>query len=135
MPAQTTVHYDHRTAFILNLLASNTPQAVDQVATMVAYTKCPPARDTALSDRQLLDRVRDAATAPTTFEKMVATKVAQRPHSRQTADGTPWSPIPCARLDEIKVGRTVRQMMTRGVTEQDIRDASRLGWLTLGERP
>ncbi len=128
------IKYDHRTAFILNLLASNTPQAVDQVATMVAYTKCPPARDTALCDRQLLDRVRDAATAPTAFERQVAVKVTQRPHSRQTPNGTPWSPIPCARLDEIKVGRTVRQMMTRGVTEQDIHLASSQGWLTLGDK-
>ena len=133
MPAQTTVKYDHRTTFILNLLASGTRQAVDQVATMVAYTKCPPARDACLSDANVLDLVR-GRDADTAFERMVAVRVAKRPHSRQTADGTPWSPIPCARLDEIKVGRTVRQMMTRGVTEQDIRDASRLGWLTLGER-
>ena len=134
MTAQTAVKYDHRTAFILNLLASNTPQAVDQVAAMVAYTKCPPARDTCLSDRDLLNRVWNA-DKPTAFERMVAVRVIQRPHSRKTPNGTPWSPMPCARLDEIKVGRTVRQMMTRGVTEQDIRDASRLGWLTLGERP
>ncbi len=131
--AQTTVKYDHRTTFILNLLASGTKQAVDQVAAMVAYTKCPPARDTAYSDRDLLNRVWNQ-DAPTKFERQVAVKVTRRPHSRRAADGTPWSPVPCARLDEVKQGRTVRQMLTRGVTEADVRDAVRLGWLTLGDK-
>lgn len=130
MPATTIQHYDHRTTFILNLLASNTPQAISQLATMVTYHKCPPARDTTYSDRDVLDRVwnRDA---PTAFERQKATRVGQRPHSRQAADGTPWSSIPNARLDEIRVGRTVRQMLSRGVTDPDIRLAVRQGWLVL----
>ena len=128
MTAQITIHYDHRTTFILNLLASNTPQAISQAAQMVAYTKCPPARDTHLSARDLLDRVanRDVATP---FERQVALAVRPRPHGREG-----WAPVPNPRLDEIKVGRTVRQMLCRGVTEADILTASRQGWLTLGDR-
>lgn len=128
MTAQTTVKYDHRTTFILNLLASNTPQAISQVASLVAYTKCPPARDTAYSDRNVLDRVA-ARDTPTAFERQVAIKIGQRPHGREG-----WAPIPNPRLDEIKQGRTVQQMLCRGVTEQDIQLAVKQGWLTLGDR-
>lgn len=129
MPANTIAKYDHRTTFILNLLASNTPQAINQAAQLVAYTKCPPARDTAYSDRNVLDRVA-ARDTPTAFERQVALTVKQRPHGREG-----WAPIPNPRLDEIKQGRTVQQMLCRGVTEQDIHLASRQGWLTLGDKP
>lgn len=129
MSAQTTVKYDHRTTFILNLLASGTKQAVDQVASMVAYTKLPPARDRHLSDRDMLGRVANR-DQPTPFERQVAVNVKPRPHGREG-----WSPLPNPRLDEIKQGRTVAQMLCRGVTEYDIRTASRQGWLTLGDRP
>jgi len=119
--------YDHRTTYILNLLASNTPQAISQAAQLVAYTKCPPAKDTAYGDRDLLDRVA-ARDLPTAFERKVAVRVGQRPHGREG-----WSPVPNPRLDEIKQGRTVQQMICRGVTLADIHLASRHGWLTLGD--
>lgn len=123
--AKTVVRYDHRTTYILNLLASNTPQALSQVASLVAFHKCPPAKDTHLSDRNILDMVR-ARDLPTAFEKQIALKVKPRPHGREG-----WTAPPCPRLDEIKQGRTVQQMLCRGVTLADIHLASRQGWLVL----
>lgn len=127
--AQTTARYDHRTQFILNLLASNTPQAIDQVASMVAYTKCPPANDRVYSTRDMLDRVwnRDA---PTAFEKQVAVRVLPRPHGRPG-----WTAQDHPRLDRIRVGLSVGQMLTRGVLESDVRAAVIDGWLVLRDAP
>jgi hypothetical protein len=124
--AKTTAYYDHRTQFILNLLASNTPQAIDQVASMVAYTKCPPANDRVYSTRDVLDRVWNQ-DKPTAFERQVAVEVLPRPHGRPG-----WTAQDHPRLDRIRTGMSVRQMLTRGVTEQDIRTAVADGWLVLG---
>jgi hypothetical protein len=129
-PQTATVasRYDHRTVFILNLLASNTSAALAQVAAMVPMTKGPPARDCVYSDRNILDRVwnRDS---PTRFERQVAIKVLPRPHGREG-----WTACPHPRLDQIIEGRTVRQMISRGVLEADIRSAVKARWLVLGDR-
>lgn len=125
MSTAQPARYDHRTVFILNLLASNTPAALCQVQALVAFTRLPPAKDRVYSDRDVLDRVwnRDA---PTAFERRVAIKVSSRPHGR---DG--WTAQPHPRLDKIKIGLTVRQMLSRGVLEADIRAAVADGWLVL----
>ena len=44
------------------------------------------------------------------------------------------APIENPRLDEIKLGRTVYQMLIRGVTQDDLREAQRQGWLTLSAK-
>jgi hypothetical protein len=135
MPAQTTAkttaRYDHRTQFILNLLASNTPQALAQAAQLVPITKCPPAMDRHLNSRDILDRVWNRDN-PTAYEKQVAVEVYPRPHPRTSpVTGKPWTCQAHPRLDEIKVGRSVTQMLARGVLRSDIGAAVRAGWLVL----
>lgn len=124
MPSQTTT-YDHRTTFILNLLRSNTKDAVAQVAALVPYKRLPAAKDRIYSTGDLLDRVA-AKDRPTSFERRVASHVFPRPHGRPG-----WTQNPNPRLDEIKAGRTVAQMICRGVTMDDIKLAVEQGWLVL----
>ena len=91
-------------------------------------TRCPPARDTQYSDRQIMSRVLARDPLPPEHS-LYATRVAPRPHGRPG-----WSAIENPRLDEIKLGRTVYQMMIRGVTQDDLREAQRQGWLTLSAK-
>ena len=92
-------------------------------------TRCPPARACALSDAQILDRLRGALMRPGQDDLTVVVAVD---HRARYASGRCRLPSPV--YDLFTVGRSVAWLLGRGVSRKTVNRAARAGWVRLGTR-
>ena len=111
---------------IIPLLSA--PLPILEAALGRPVTRCAPARGTALSNTTLLDRARDAFSVYDLQNDLVVTAVYPRRYTQDRAQ------LPSPLYDEFKVGRTITQLLARGLSRKLIGRARRAGGVVMSHR-